>query len=98
MRLARLAAVGLAAGVLTGFAVALLRSRPRTPLAGVIPLRPGSHRPVDHDAADHDAAVHGGAAEGGAVDRAVAPPAAGTERVAHEATVLAMPTHRRVTG
>ena len=35
MRLARLAAVGLAIGVIAGFASALLRPRPSTPPTGV---------------------------------------------------------------
>ena len=41
MRLARLAAVGLTIGVIAGFAVALLRARPRaTPLTDIEPGLP----------------------------------------------------------
>lgn len=48
MRLARLAAVGLAIGLIAGFAVALLRARPRTPAGSVIPLTDDGHLPSHH--------------------------------------------------
>ena len=44
MRLARLVAAGLAVGVITGFVTALLRPRPRDPIAA--PLAPSRNDEV----------------------------------------------------
>jgi len=50
MRLARLAALGLAIGVITGFAVALLRPRPR------VRMEPPASRPRTNSTAQGDVA------------------------------------------
>ena len=51
MRLARLAAMGLAIGVIAGFAIALLRPRPITVSTGVSNL-PGDRTSAQSDADD----------------------------------------------
>jgi hypothetical protein len=51
MRLARLAAVGLAIGVIAGFAIALLRPRPNTP-AITPPGSPGDRASTSPEAND----------------------------------------------
>jgi hypothetical protein len=82
MRLARLAAVGLAIGVIAGFAIALLRPRPTTPTI-TLPGTPGTPRDL---------------ASTGSVGSPAEDQLWDQFRKAEESPVVELRSHRRVTG
>jgi hypothetical protein len=88
MRLARLAVLGLAVGVIAGFAIALLRARPLIPAEVSPPLTSPDPRPAEATDGRTDGARAGsGKSSSGE-----------TTAEQDDATVLDVRTHRRVTG